>query len=65
MNHLSDRGEQAVSLLTKLAYGDLALVRDALSQHGNGRVEDLIAYIRDRRTASPQSPPEKKAGTAR
>lgn len=57
MNHLSDRGERAIDLLTKLAYGDLALVRVALTKYGDGKVEDVINYIQEnRKKTSPPHP---------
>ena len=61
MQLLDRRTEEGVTLLTKLAYGDVALVRAALIEHGEEKVEVVIRYIRDhrnpdRRPASPRSP---------
>jgi|GEM_PF-5617900 hypothetical protein len=56
MHHLTDRGEKAVDLLTKLAHGDLALVRVALTTHGEDDIEHVINYIRQNRRDSSRPP---------
>ncbi|MEJ1970323.1 MAG: hypothetical protein WDN03_17100 [Rhizomicrobium sp.] len=42
-----------MSLLTKIAHGDVALVRDALAKFGNKSVEEVVAYIRARQKSPP------------
>jgi hypothetical protein len=49
MQLLSRRAEAAIDRLTKLAYGDQALVNDALELYNNGQIPDLLAYIREKR----------------
>jgi hypothetical protein len=52
MQLLDRRTQKATSLLTKLAFGDVTLVRDALAKHGDDDVDKIIAFIRARRDPS-------------
>jgi hypothetical protein len=56
MQLLDNKTDQAVSLLTRLAWGNLALVRDALAQHGDESVEAVMRFIMDRRGPRPRLP---------
>jgi hypothetical protein len=49
MQLLDDKSEKAIALLTQLAFGDGAVVRDALANHGDESVEAIINYIRSNR----------------
>ena len=46
MDLMTDRTERAISLLTRLARGDVALVRLALLKHERDGVEKVIEFIR-------------------
>jgi len=65
MNHLSDRGKRAIDLLTELAGGDLALVRVALTEHGDASIDAVIKYINDHRESPSPPRPTNKLGSPR
>jgi hypothetical protein len=44
---MNDRTEKAIHLLTRLARGDVALVRSALLKHERDGVDKVIGYIED------------------
>jgi hypothetical protein len=50
MQLMDETTAEAIGLLTRLAYGDVALVRDALAEFGDDAdPQRLIEYIRARR----------------
>jgi hypothetical protein len=55
MQLLDHRTEEAVSLLTKLAFGDVALVLSALDKYGDKNVDQVIQFIREKRDPSRRS----------
>jgi hypothetical protein len=46
MELMDDETEDAIRLLTRLARGDVTLVRTALQKHERDSVESVIEYIR-------------------
>ena len=46
---MNKQTEEAIRLLTRLARGDVALVRSALLKHERNGVESVIDYIRTHR----------------
>jgi hypothetical protein len=60
MQLLDEKTEEAVGLLTRLAFGNVALVRDALARHGDDSVEAVMDFIVKKR-GDPPRPVAQKA----
>lgn len=57
MHLLTKNSERGLELLTRLAYGNVSLVRDALLKHGRDKkIDDLIEFVKERRGKPPYAP---------
>lgn len=53
MELMDSQTETAIRQLTRLAYGNVALVREALVKHRGKDVDAIIQYVRDHRGTRP------------
>jgi hypothetical protein len=61
MHHLDDESERALTLLTRMAFGNVALVRDALAKHGDDSLDAIVRYIQTHRDPKLRPSPRSKA----
>lgn len=57
MQLMSDNAEEAIRLLTQVAEGDVALVRQVLVKHKGADASKIIAYIRAAVSSKGRLPP--------
>jgi hypothetical protein len=64
MELMNNETEEAIRLLTRLARGDVALVRSALIQHERHGVDAVISYIQEHRRKGNDALTERSATEA-